>query len=706
VATFPMPQLYAEPIGAGGCTVSLTNLGGALDECLYGNLEGLGVSYNGTHGGTCASGPANNNGCYDTGAATGATLRPTSCGSAPLGGCSITGTLDPLTGAYVLNVQSTIQGTSFDGATAVFHLAGTFKAGIPRSLSAGSGSAGSGSAGSGSAGSGSAGSGSAGSGSGATSPATPATPVSSNGANGKSMTGQFQITGGTCNGSSAPNGSWIQLGLGGGPIANPGSSCDGGNYTPLSPGTSGLEIGQFQPNPTPTFDAKGNSLAGAIIAPTVFLGGKFGAATAPQDEQTAPNGPAVFPVPQAVLNGSQITANLSAVNFTYNGSPNSTCASTGGDGCYSVGSADVTGVYDPTDKVYSMQWTATVHGGAFNNATATFHLSGTFNGTVSAGSSTLSQAGNNLPVVSGASFAPGATTTAISAGTLVPPQANELVGTFSLATGVCNGSRAPNGSWIELSKGGGPIPNPSSACAGGSYTPLSQGTVGLQTGHFQPDPIPTFDANGNSLSGAIIRPTKFLGADFGASTDPENEQSAPNGPGVFPAPYAVLNASGTAFTANLSSVNFTYNGTPNGTCASGNGVGCYSVGSTDVAGTYDPSSHAYSMAWNGQVVGGAFNGATASFHFSGIFTGTVTKVAASAVPVANSSTPSAAGSAAVPATPTTVPPFPIAVRTSLPGSGPSTLLEGLASLVIAALVVTYAFFGKGFRSKRRRSAPS
>ncbi|MHB1712365.1 MAG: hypothetical protein ACYCV7_13355, partial [Acidimicrobiales bacterium] len=49
VATFPMPQLYAEPIGAGGCTVSLTNLGGALDECLYGNLEGLGVSYNGTH---------------------------------------------------------------------------------------------------------------------------------------------------------------------------------------------------------------------------------------------------------------------------------------------------------------------------------------------------------------------------------------------------------------------------------------------------------------------------------------------------------------------------------------------------------------------------------------------------------------------------------------------------------------------------------
>lgn len=659
VTSFPAPELYGESVGSGGCKVNPTNLSGALDECLYGNLAGLGVTYNGTHDGTCVSASADNNGCYDTGVVTGAGLTPTSCGSAPLGGCSLSGTLNPLSGAYVLNMRSTIQGTSFDGATAIFHLEGTYKPGIPSNPSGTNNPAG-------------------GTASPASPPATTApSPTTQGGTSGRAMTGQFQIAPGSCNGSSAPNGSWIQLGLGGGPIDNSSSQCDGGAYTPLSPGIKGLETGQFEPNPTPTFDANANSLAGAIITPTMFLGSKFGAATNAQDEQNAPNGPGVFPVPQAVLNGTQITANLSAINFTYNGSPNSTCASDAGDGCYSVGSFDVAGNYDPSTRAYTMQWTATVHGGAFNNATATFHLTGTFNGTISSASSTLSQAGNDHPTASSGFSAPETPAGAISPGGLAPPRANELIGTFSIAAGSCHGAGAPNGSWIQLSKGGSPIPNPDSVCAGGNYTPVSQGSVGLQTGHFQQDPTPTFDASGNSVSGAIIRPTKFLGTDFGAATDPDNEQSSPNGPAVFPAPYAVLTPGGTGFTANLSSINFTYNGTPNGTCASGRGVGCYSVGSADVVGTYDQSSHAYTMAWSGQVVGGAFSGATARFHFAGRFTGSITQIAASTVPAE-------------------------AVRKSLPGSGAGAFSEGIASLLVAALIVAFAIFGPDLQRKRSR----
>ncbi|MHB1533256.1 MAG: hypothetical protein ACYC1D_01330 [Acidimicrobiales bacterium] len=701
---FPIPQLYAEPVGTAGCKLSLTNLTGLLNDCLYGNLEGLGVTYNGSHGGTCASAGANNNGCYDTGAATGPGLNATSCGSAPLGGCSLSGTLNPLTGAYSLDVSSTIVGTAFSGASAVFHLVGQYTAGIPAKTTSGEPS----------------------------SPATqaPSTPPASppsappsgsssagSGPSGRAMTGQFQIAAGSCQGSGAPGGSWIQLGLGGSPITNPASPCDGGRYTPVSQGTAGLEMGQFQPNPTPTFDASGNSLADAILTPAPFLGTKFGAASDPQDEQSAPGGPSVFPAPQAVLNGSTITANLSAINFTYNGTPNGTCASGAGDGCYAVGSAAVSGTYDASTRSYTLGWTATIHGGAFNNATATFHLAGTFAGTLSASATQLSQAGASVPAPSGQSSAVNAASGVGSAGSAVQagsapagvPQANEMVGTFTIAAGACAGGGAPGGSWIQLSKGGAPIPNPNSSCDGGNFTPISQGTQGLQTGQFQREPVPTFDASGNSLANAIIQPAKFLGTDFGAGTDPQNEQNAPNGPAVFPAPYAVLAADQASFAANLSAINFTYNGTPNGTCASGGGDGCYAVGSANVAGTYNPSTHEYTMAWSGNVVGGAFSGATASFHLTGNFNGTITKVAASTVPVASAATSTSAPGAAAGSSRSTgsssavAPPggapsqvglFPVQARKDLPGSGPGPLLEAIATVVAALAIVGVALFGR------------
>lgn len=537
------------------------------------------------------------------------------------------------------------------------------------------------------------------------------------------MSGSFAIAAGSCATAASPNGSWIQLALQGSPIKNPDSSCDGGAYTLLSQGTRGLVIGGFEGNPSPTFDSSGNSLADAIIAPTEFLGTRFGAATDPQNEQTAPSGPAVFPAPQAVLTGTRIHANLSAVNFTYNGPSNGTCASGGGDGCYAVGSADVQGTYDAVTRAYTLQWTGTIHGGAFNNATAVFHLTGVFNGTISTSTAQLSSAGSGPTAVvagSGSASTVGAggsqPVPAALTGHSAPaaaPQANEMVGTFTISAGSC-GPAGPAGSWLQLSKGGSPIPNPLSPCQNGNYTTLSQGTQGLLTGQFQPDPTPTFDGNGNSLASAIIKPTPFLGAAFGAATDAQNEQTAPSGPAVFPVPYAVLDASGTSFVANLAAMNFTYNGTPNGTCASGNGVGCYSVGSSSVQGSYSPGTHAYTMQWTGQVVGGAFNGATATFHLTGSFEGTITKVAASNVAAGSgqgapglqtSAVPGATAPAGGAAPAYQAPKLAVEAATSLPGSGPIVIAEEAVTVALGLGLIAFGLgFGRRLRLGRRPPA--
>lgn len=683
VKGFPVPQLYAEPLGTGGCKVSLTNISGVVDMCIYGNLTGLGVTYNGTPNGTCADGGGN--GCYAVGAASGPSLRATSCGPAPVGDCSLSGTLDPITDAYTLQVTSTIVGTSFNGAKAIFSFSGTYKPGIPSRTTSTTGPGAS-----------------AGSPSSAPSPTSPGiSPSPTAGTSGHAMNGVFQLSPGACAGSGAPTGSWIQLGLGGAPVKNASSSCDGGAYTPVRQGTTGLRTGTFQPDPTPTFDSSGNSLAGAVIAPTRFLGTDFGAATDPQNMQDAPSGPDVFPPPSAVLAGDVVHANLSAVNFTYNGPANGTCASGGGDGCYAVGSTDVVGSYDPATGGYVLSWTSIIHGGAFNNATASFHLVGRFVGTIAATDSILTTAGASSASSATTAGGPGssASTGSLAAASDSGPVQNAMVGTFTIGSGTCSGSAAPSGSWIQLGKGGAPIPNPSSSCDGGDYTPLRQGTTGLLTGTFEPDPVPTFDSSGNSLAGAIIAPTKFIGTDFGAATDPQDMQHAPHGPNVFPAPSAVLSASHTSFTADLSALNFTYNGTPGGTCASGNGDGCYAVGSPHVLGTYDPVSHAYAMAWTATIVGGAFNGATATFHLAGTFNGHIQAVAAGS--------PSAPGtSSGVPATSAPSPrgtASAISVTSdTLAGRGPWPTILDATVLAIAAAIVAATIVDT---RRRRHHAP-
>jgi hypothetical protein len=176
----------------------------------------------------------------------------------------------------------------------------------------------------------------------------------------KSLVGTFEIQGGHCTGSKgAPTGSFLVIvdSAGSKTVGNPNGGCKNKYYTPLSPGTQkGIETGQFQTDPIPTFDAHGDSLADAVIAPVSFLGVKFGMATNPDDVQDAPNGPTAFTPPTATVRGTKLTLNLRSLNITYGGSPNSSCQNNAGYGCWNLGSKLAQGSYDPKTHRYVVQW--------------------------------------------------------------------------------------------------------------------------------------------------------------------------------------------------------------------------------------------------------------------------------------------------------------------------------------------------------------
>jgi hypothetical protein len=85
-----------------------------------------------------------------------------------------------------------------------------------------------------------------------------------------------------------PNGT-----IGNGPFFdNPDSTATDKSYTLQTPGTAGgLVIGRFQPNPSPAFDASGNALADAIVAPTPFSAIAFGISTDATDPQSGKSPP-------------------------------------------------------------------------------------------------------------------------------------------------------------------------------------------------------------------------------------------------------------------------------------------------------------------------------------------------------------------------------------------------------------------------------
>jgi hypothetical protein len=200
---------------------------------------------------------------------------------------------------------------------------------------------------------------------------------------------------------------------------------------------------------------------------------------------------------------------------------------------------------------------------------------------------------------------------AVSASTPQP-----LIGLFRFKPGTySNGTTT--GSYIRLVLAGGTkengpfFPNPSSKAT--TYTLLNPGTDGgLRTGGFQPAPSPAFNATGDALANRIIAPQRFAFIQYSAQTsavDPQTGATVP-APSISVAD-GKLSGQLQAFSAQWNKQNFNV-GSPK---PDGSLPGLTSP----VSGTYDAETKAYTLEWTSQIVGGAFNNFSASWHFEGTF---------------------------------------------------------------------------------------
>jgi hypothetical protein len=236
----------------------------------------------------------------------------------------------------------------------------------------------------------------------------PAAPASAQSAgSGRQLTGLFRLTPGAANGPQL-NGTWFRMLEPGanatkGPfMKNANSAADGGLATLLEPGSAGgFRTGGYQSQPAPAFDPGGNSLAGAITAPTEFFGVKFSISTNKVDPQTK----TTCAPPVVVLKNGKLTADLSSWAASWNnqnfnqGAPkpirNTGARSPGQKQAQQVWSyvskqylgsvskatvsgSSATGTFNAKTGAFTLQWTSLIVGGPFNGFTGLWHLEGVF----------------------------------------------------------------------------------------------------------------------------------------------------------------------------------------------------------------------------------------------------------------------------------------------------------------------------------------
>jgi hypothetical protein len=221
------------------------------------------------------------------------------------------------------------------------------------------------------------------------------------------LVGLFRLTAGAAQGDTI-TGTWFRMvqpqgdAKNGPYMKNADSPADGGQATLLKPGTAGgLRTEGYQSQPTPAFDASGQSLADAIMTPTKFFGVKFSISTNRVDPQTK----AEVPPPTVVLKDGKLTAELASWSASWNNQnfnqgapkpvPNTQAKAPGQEkaqrvwdwvaGKYldaaskpTVTGADATGTYDAKTRAFTMEWTSHIEGGPFNGFTGLWHLEGVF----------------------------------------------------------------------------------------------------------------------------------------------------------------------------------------------------------------------------------------------------------------------------------------------------------------------------------------
>ena len=192
-----------------------------------------------------------------------------------------------------------------------------------------------------------------------------------------------------------------------------------------------------------------------------------------------------------------------------------------------------------------------------------------------------------------------------------------MIGLFRLEPGAY-ANNTVSGSRIRLVLAGGSVdkgpffPNPSSKAT--TTTLLSPGTDGgLRTGTFQPAPTPAFNATGDAAANRIIAPQRFAFVQYSVQTSPIDPQTGATvpAPSLNVTPDGKISGQLQAFGAQWNKQNFNV-GSPK---PDGSMPGLTSP----VTGTYDPETRAFTLEWTSQIVGGAFNNFSASWHFEGTF---------------------------------------------------------------------------------------
>lgn len=204
---------------------------------------------------------------------------------------------------------------------------------------------------------------------------------SGGGSDGEKLAGIFKVDPGECSGSEI-SGSYFRMVQSGGTIAdgpfvaNGDSSCKDKAYTALSPGTDGgLSTVELRSHPDPAFDKKGNGLADSVIQPQPWFAVAFACTTSSPDPQSKEE----VGVPEISHDGSgNLTGTTSAYSCAWNGQFFNQGAPKPDGSTPGETSDAATGTYDPDTGAFTLEWTSTIVGGAFDKFTGVWHLEGTF----------------------------------------------------------------------------------------------------------------------------------------------------------------------------------------------------------------------------------------------------------------------------------------------------------------------------------------
>jgi hypothetical protein len=177
---------------------------------------------------------------------------------------------------------------------------------------------------------------------------------------------------------------------------------------------------------------------------------------------------------------------------------------------------------------------------------------------------------------------------------------NALNGVFTVTAGKCD-TATPSGSFFRMVQSGGTpaagpfVSNSDSTCADQTVTPLSPGDDGgLRTGAFQT---------------AVLRPQPFFGVPFEVSTNAKDPQTG----ATVKAPTITHN--GSTLSGDLSAVSVAWNSQQFNQGAPKPG----GPASDGPKGTYDETTHQYTLEWTSRIEGGPFNGFTGMWHLEGTF---------------------------------------------------------------------------------------